>query len=167
MDESISQVMEESVEVVKTVLQEQPSEKICEQGGVIEVSKISSQDRMSQRTVKQTLDESCVPRELVQQRTAKQMEDAPQVLEEVVEMERSAPHEQELQPTAVQMAEMFREESRASMRNMSWHREWDEQAETRLNSLEVLVVRVFLERRRRLSHPDICASDVAPRRQTL
>ena len=37
----------------------------------IEVPKISSQDRMLQRTVEQTLDESCVARERVQQRTAK------------------------------------------------------------------------------------------------
>ena len=37
----------------------------------IEVSKISSQDRMLQCTVEQTLDESCAPRERVQQRTAK------------------------------------------------------------------------------------------------
>ena len=35
--------------------------------------------------------------------------DAPQFLEEVVEMERSAPHEQELQLTAVQVEDMFRE----------------------------------------------------------
>ena len=53
---------------------------------------------MLQRTVEQTLDESCVPQE-----------GAFQSLEEVVEMERLAPHEQELQLTAVQMAEMFRE----------------------------------------------------------
>ena len=35
--------------------------------------------------------------------------DALQILEEVVEMERLDPHEQELQLTAVQMAEMVRE----------------------------------------------------------
>ena len=34
---------------------------------------------------------------------------SPQFLEEVVEMERLAPHEQELQLTAVQLAEVFRE----------------------------------------------------------
>ena len=37
------------------------------------------------------------------------IDDAPQFLEEVVEMERLAPHEQELQLTAVQTTEMFRE----------------------------------------------------------
>ena len=62
---------------------------------------------MLQRAVE--LDESCVPREWVQHRTAMQTDDAPQCLEEVVEMERLAPHEQELQLTAVHMAEMFPE----------------------------------------------------------
>ena len=62
----------------------------CHRAGVIEVSKSSSQDRMLQRTVEQTLDESCVPRERVQQRTANHIDDAPQFLEEVVEMERLA-----------------------------------------------------------------------------
>ena len=64
---------------------------------------------MLQRAVEQILDESCVPRERAQQRIAKQIEDAPQFLKEVVEMERSVPHEQERQPTALHMAEMFRE----------------------------------------------------------
>ena len=82
---------------------------ICGQGGVIGVSEISSQDRMLQRTVEQTLGESCVPRERVQQRTATQMDDAPQYWDEVAEMEKLAAHEQELQLPAVQMAEMFRE----------------------------------------------------------
>ena len=50
VDESFSQCMEESVEVVKTVFQERISERICEQDGVIKVSKISSQDRKLQRT---------------------------------------------------------------------------------------------------------------------
>ena len=62
VDESISQIMEERVEVVKTVFQKRISERIFEQGGVVEVSKISSQHRVLQRTVEQTLDESCVPR---------------------------------------------------------------------------------------------------------
>ena len=35
------------------------------------MSKIPSRDRVLQRTVEQTLDESCVPRERTQQRTAK------------------------------------------------------------------------------------------------
>ena len=48
---------------------------ICEQGGFVEVSKISSQDRVLERTVEQTLDESCVPRGRLQQRTAKQYGD--------------------------------------------------------------------------------------------
>ena len=43
-------MMEESVEEVKTVFQERTSERICEQGGVIEVSKISSQYRILQHT---------------------------------------------------------------------------------------------------------------------
>ena len=41
VDESISQVMEESFEVDKFVLPERPSERICEQSGVIDVTKIS------------------------------------------------------------------------------------------------------------------------------
>ena len=45
VDKSISQITEESVEVVKTVFREGVSERICEQGGVFEVSKISSQDQ--------------------------------------------------------------------------------------------------------------------------
>ena len=60
MDESSSQIMEESVEVGTTVLQERISERICEQSGVIEVSRTSSQDRILQRTVEQILDESVV-----------------------------------------------------------------------------------------------------------
>ena len=40
---------------------------------------------------------------------SKQNEDAPQSMEEVVEMERLAPRDKELQPTAVHMAEMFLE----------------------------------------------------------
>ena len=39
--------------------------------GLSKVYKMSSQDRLLQRTVEQTLDESCVPRERTQQRTAK------------------------------------------------------------------------------------------------
>ena len=83
--------------------------KDCEQGWVIDVSKISSQDRLLQRTVEQTPDESCVPRDREQQRTAKQMDDATHLVEDVVEMERLVPRERELQLTAVQVAEMVRE----------------------------------------------------------
>ena len=41
VDESSSQVMEESFEVDKFVLPERPSERICEQSRVIDVTKIS------------------------------------------------------------------------------------------------------------------------------
>ena len=91
MDESISQIMEESVEVI--------SERICKQSGIIGVPRISGQVRMLQCTVEPTIDESCAPRERVQQRTAKQIDGAHQFLEEVVEMEGLVPHEQELQLT--------------------------------------------------------------------
>ena len=40
-----------SVEAVKSVPQERIFDKICEQGGFIDVSKISNQDRVLQRTV--------------------------------------------------------------------------------------------------------------------
>ena len=50
------------VEVVKTVVQERISERICEQGVFVEESKISSQDRVLQRAMEQTLDESWVRR---------------------------------------------------------------------------------------------------------
>ena len=73
MDKSISKIKEESVEVVTTVFKERICERICEQGGPIEVSKISSQGGLLQRT------------ERVHQRTAKQIDDAPQFLDEVVE----------------------------------------------------------------------------------
>ena len=46
----------------KIVLQERISETICEQVGFIEVSKISCQDRVHQRAMEQTLDESWVRR---------------------------------------------------------------------------------------------------------
>ena len=59
--------------------------------------------------MEQILDESCVPRKRAQQRTAKHIDVAPQFLEEVFEMERLAPHDQELQLTAMQMAEILRE----------------------------------------------------------
>ena len=70
VDEPISQVMEKSLEVDKIVLWERISERLCEQSGFIEVPKIS-RDRVLQRKVVQTLDESCVARERVQQRNAK------------------------------------------------------------------------------------------------
>ena len=60
MDESSSQIIEESVEVSTTFLQERISERICEHSGVIEVSRTSTQDRILQRTVEQILDESVV-----------------------------------------------------------------------------------------------------------
>ena len=50
MDESISENYGGKCRVGKTVFQERSSERICEQGGVVEVSKISSRDRMLQCT---------------------------------------------------------------------------------------------------------------------
>ena len=80
-DESISQIVEESLEAVKNVFQEQISERCREQGGFIEMSKISSQDQMLLRTVEPTLNESCVPHEHVQQRIVKQFHDFAQEFE--------------------------------------------------------------------------------------
>ena len=48
--------MEESFEVVKIVLPERISERICEQSGVVKVPTISSQDRMLQSIKEQFLD---------------------------------------------------------------------------------------------------------------
>ena len=48
--------------MVKTVLQERISERGCEQVGFLEVPKISSQGRVLQRTMDQTLSESGVKR---------------------------------------------------------------------------------------------------------
>ena len=62
---------QESVEAVNIVPQERLSPRMCEQIGVIEVPTISRQDKILQRTVEQTLDESCVPCERAQQLTAK------------------------------------------------------------------------------------------------
>ena len=58
---------------VKIVPHERISERICGQSGVIEVSKISSQDRIFQCTKEQILDEPVVQRHRVQQRTAEQI----------------------------------------------------------------------------------------------
>ena len=91
MDESISQIMKKSVEVVKTVLQERTPERIREQGGIIEVSKISSQDRMLQRTVKQILNESVVP-ERVQWQIVESL--VPRITEDSVEELKHAPQKQ-------------------------------------------------------------------------
>ena len=73
-------------------------ERICQQGGVVELSKTSSQDRMLQRSMEQTLhesvfavrwlpheretlDEPCLPRERPQQRIAKQIDHSAQELD--------------------------------------------------------------------------------------
>ena len=92
--------MEEIVEVLKTVFQEQISEKICKQIGdvhvpraveqVTEVPKISSRDRTLQCTAEQILDvlvpemskqlvqvPKTISRDEVQQRTVEQIVDAP------------------------------------------------------------------------------------------
>ena len=68
------------MEVVQTVFQERNSQRFGEHGGVIDVSKISSQDRMLQRTVEQTLGESRLSRERVRQRTAWHIDDVAQEL---------------------------------------------------------------------------------------
>ena len=70
--------------------QERISERICEQGGVIEVSKISRQDRMLQSTREQFLDvrvprlmehlvdvPNMVSHDRIQRRTAEQIVDVP------------------------------------------------------------------------------------------
>ena len=82
--------MEEIVEVVKMAPQERISESTCEQNGFIEVLKISSEDRILQRTEEQILDESVVTRERGQQRIDKQIVELlmPLILEEIVEVVR-------------------------------------------------------------------------------
>ena len=65
MEGHISQIMEECLEVDKNVLSERISERTFDQSGVFEVTKISSKDRVLQRTVELTLYESCVPCERV------------------------------------------------------------------------------------------------------
>ena len=96
VDEPISQILEGSVAVVRSVLHKRFSERVPQQGGDIEVSKISSQDRVLQRTVELALDESVVAlwsvsHQRVQQQTAEHImnELLPQNLEESVKVVKS------------------------------------------------------------------------------
>ena len=88
VDEPVPQIKVEIVEVVHIVPQERIW-RISEQIVVIEVPKISSQDRILQRTVEQILDESVV----VQQRIDKPIVELliPHVMEDCVEESKIAP----------------------------------------------------------------------------
>ena len=69
------------IEVVKTVLQGRIGERTCEQGGVIKVSKISSQDRLDVPVppMMEQLREvpEMVSQDRIQRRTAEQIVDVP------------------------------------------------------------------------------------------
>ena len=68
----ISPINEETFEVDKSVVPERISERICEQSGIINVTKTSSQDRNLQRTVEQMLGGSV---DRVQQQAAEHVVD--------------------------------------------------------------------------------------------
>ena len=113
VDVLVPLIMEEIVEVLKTVFQEQISEKICKQIGdvyvsqvveqVTEVPKTSSRDRTSQCTAEQILDvpapemvkQPVQAQDRIQRRTLEQTVDVPvpQAVEELIEVSQVFPQD--------------------------------------------------------------------------
>ena len=83
----MSQISEKSVDVVKTVCLERVSERSCEQGGVFEVSEISSQDHILHyvlvpQTIEQLVDvPKIVFQDRIQRQNGEQIADLPVLLD--------------------------------------------------------------------------------------